>query len=95
MGRNKTQPKIEAFLKELTELCNKHNMIVDANGSSGSDARFRDGCPLALYVKSDTSNNYRKVGYLWYAFMGDGESLFYNFDPLASLPYKQVITEDC
>jgi hypothetical protein len=102
MGRNKTQPKIAAFLSDLTKICNKHGMLVDANGGGGKagagknrdDSRFREGCPLVLYAKADTSDNYRKVGYLWYSFVGEDETLAYNFEPKTGTPYKEVTTPD-
>jgi len=99
MARNKTQPKIEKFLTELTKLSQKHGMIVDANGGVGaqdasktrSEARFREGCPLVLFTKSGANNSFRKVGYLWYSFSGDEEKIFYNFEPKPGTPYKEVI----
>ena len=99
MARNRIQPKIKSFLKDLTKICRKHNMIVDANGSGvqgdgkdRGDARFNEGCPLVLYTKSGVS--YRKVGYLWYSFVGEEEEIAFNFEPKSGTPYKEVICEE-
>ena len=102
MGKNKTQPKIKAFLEDLSKICNEHDMIVDANGGGGKpgegklrdESRFREGCPLVLYTRSGTSNNFRKIGYLWYSFVGEEEGLAYNFDPKPGTPYKEVIATE-
>jgi len=102
MAKNKTQPKIEAFLQELTQICQKHGMCVDANGGGGrrgegkdrGEARFNEGCPLVLYAQSGGGSNFRKVGYLWYSFLGQNEDLTYNFDPKVGTPYSEVIIPD-
>jgi hypothetical protein len=102
MARNKTQPKIERFLVELTKLCQEHGMIVDANGGGGvhgagktrSDSRFKEGCPLVLFTKSGVNNNFRKVGYFWYSFSDDEEQIFYNFDPKPGTPYKEIVQKN-
>lgn len=99
MAKNKTQPKIEAFLQELTQISQKYGMCVDANGGGGrrgegknrGDARFNEGCPLVLYTQSGEGPIYRKVGYLWYSFLGMAENLTYNFDPKIGTPYKEII----
>jgi len=99
MAKNKTQPKIEAFLQEMTAVCQKYGMCVDANGGGGrrgegqdrGEARFNEGCPLVLYTQSGEGPNYRKVGYLWYSFLGAAENLTYNFDPKRGTPYKEIV----
>jgi len=98
VARNKTQPKIEKFLSDLTQLCRKHNMIIDANGGGyqgdgkGRTARFSEGCPLVLFTKSGI--NYRKIGYLWYSFLGDGENITFNFEPKAGTPYTDITFDE-
>ena len=98
MARNKTQPKIEAFIQELTQICQKYGMCVDANGGgrrgegkNRGEARFNEGCPLVLYTQSGEGPNYRKVGYLWYSFLGLSENLTYNFEPKAGTPYDEIV----
>lgn len=98
MAKNKTQPKIEAFLQELTAICQKYDMCVDANGGgrrgegkNRGEVHFNEGCPLVLYTQSGNNGSYRKVGYLWTSFLGMAENLTYNFDPKVGTPYKEII----
>lgn len=98
MAKNTTQPRIEPFLKDLSIICQKHGMLIDANGGGGKDgaganrgeSRFLEGAPLVLYASTATGETYRKVGYLWYSFEGDEEQLVYNFEPAPSTPYIPV-----
>lgn len=98
MAKNKTQPKIEAFLQELTAICQKYGMDIDANGGgrrgegkNRGEVCFNEGCPLILYTLSGNKGNYRKVGYLWTSFLGVEENLTYNFEPKIGTPYKEIV----
>lgn len=96
MAKNKTQPKIEAFLKALSQICHYYGMLVDANGGGKAGAgpdrgesRFLEGAPLVLYAKSGL--DYRKIGHLYYSFVGENEEhIVFNFSPKEGLPYTAV-----
>ena len=97
MAKNTTQPRITPFLKDLSILCQKHGMIVDANGGgkegvgpSRGESRFLEGAPLVLYASTSSGDSYRKIGYLWYSFGGDEEQIIYNFEPTSNSPYIPV-----
>jgi len=93
MAKNTTQPRIAPFLKDLSQICQKHGMIVDANGGgkegSGS-SRHLEGAPLVLFASTLTGGSYRKIGYLWYSFEGEDEQIVYNFEPKANSPYIEI-----
>jgi len=98
MAKNTTQPRIAPFLKDLSIICQKHGMIVDANGggkegagSNRNESRFLEGAPLVLYASTSTGESYRKIGYLWYSFEGEEEQIVYNFEPKANSPYTKVL----
>ena len=88
--KNTTQPKIEAFISDFSEVCRNHGMIIDSNGG-------RDGSPLVLYIKSEKTTglqaNYRKIGYLWYSFSEETEEVTYSFDPMEGSTYLKVHSE--
>lgn len=93
MARNKTQPKIEAFLKALSQVCQYYGMIIDANGGGKAgdrgESRFLEGAPLVLYAKSGL--DYRKIGHVYYSFVGENEEhVAFNFLPKDGMPYSKV-----
>jgi hypothetical protein len=97
MAKNTTQPRIKPFLKDLSILCQRHGMIIDANGGGkgGSgpnrgESRFLEDAPLVLYTSTSNGDTYRKIGYLWYSFEDDDKHIIYNFEPKSNTPYTKV-----